>query len=217
MSARNFVQSTVGKKVIMGVTGVFLVLFVCGHVVGNLLVFAGAEAINGYSALLHKSGEVLWVVRAGLLSAAVLHVYSALSLRQASQNAREVAYMRQVPQASTFASRNMFVGGLVLLAFIVFHLLHLTAGVVQPVPLGHDVYRNIVGSFQVPWVAGIYAVSMVVLGLHLFHGAWAWARTLGLARPKPNPLERPVATLLAIGLWVGFTAVPVLILARIVK
>lgn len=218
MSVRKLFQSTVGKKVIMGITGIILVAFVIGHVAGNLLVFAGRTKLNGYAALLHASDEVLWGVRLTLLAAVVLHIASAISLARVASAARPEAYARKEAQTATFASRTMLVGGLVILAFIVFHLLHLTAGVIQPVAFDeHDVYANVVGGFQVPWVVAVYLVAMLAIGLHLFHGAWAAFRTLGLRRPSAQPLKRPIATVLAIVVWIGFTSIPVAIFARIVN
>jgi succinate dehydrogenase / fumarate reductase cytochrome b subunit len=112
----------------------------------------------------------------------------------------------------------MRVGGVVLLLFIVFHLLHFTAGVIQPVPFSEtDVYANVVGGFSVPWVAAIYLVAMVALGGHLYHGAWAAFRTLGLRRPSHNPTQRSVAVLIAVAVWAGFTAIVVAIVAGAVR
>jgi succinate dehydrogenase / fumarate reductase cytochrome b subunit len=217
MRARSFFQTTVGKKVVMGITGIILVVFVVGHVAGNLLVFAGRAKLNAYSALLHTSDELLWGVRIALITSLILHVWSAIGLARIAQAARPVGYERKVPQTATIASRTMRWGGLLILAFVVFHLLHLTTGTIQPVAFSeHDVYANVIGAFRIPWVSAVYVVAMMFVGLHLFHGVWAAFRTLGLAPPSKQPLKRPVAMLLAIVVWAGFTSIPIAIFARVI-
>ena len=218
MSARKFFQSTVGKKVIMAITGIILVVFVIGHVAGNLLVFAGRDKINAYARLLHASDEVLWGVRSVLIVSVVLHIWSAIALTAVARAARPHAYARKIPQTATIASRTMRVGGFVLLFFIVFHLLHLTTGTIRPATFEeHDVYANLINSFRIPWVAALYMVSMVALGMHLIHGAWAAFRTLGVSPPSATPLRRPIAMVIAILVWAGFTSIPLAIVARIVN
>jgi succinate dehydrogenase / fumarate reductase cytochrome b subunit len=110
-------------------------------------------------------------------------------------------------------------GGLLLLVFIVFHILHLTMGRIDPAGVftKQNVYRNVVASFQIWWVSAFYVIAMLALGLHLFHGVWASARTLGVARPSPTPLRRRVAWVVSIGVWAAFTAVPVAIFAGLVR
>lgn len=219
MSAvQRFVGSTVGKKVIMAITGLVMVGFVVAHVAGNLLVFRGARAMNDYAAFLKSTGGLLWIARAVLLASVVLHVWSAVTLTRINAAARPVPYVRVQPRASTIASRTMTIGGLVLAAFIVFHILHFTTGTIQPVPFSAtDVYANMVGAFRIGWVVAVYLVAMVALGLHLFHGFWSSFRTLGASRPSPNPLRRRVATGLAFAVWLGFSIIPIAILAGIVR
>jgi succinate dehydrogenase / fumarate reductase cytochrome b subunit len=216
--ARALFDSTVGKKVIMAASGLILVAFVIGHVVGNLLVFVGADKLNAYSHFLKANLEVLSVVRLVLIVSVLLHIWSALALTRVAQEARPIDYERKEPQASTFAARTIRVGGVVILLFVVFHLLHFTVGAIQPAPFSEtDVYRNVVGSFSVPWVAGFYIVAMMALGLHLYHGAWAAFRTLGLRRPSTTPMKRSVATLVAVAVWLGFTSIPLAVLAGFVR
>ena len=218
LNARNLLQSNVGKKVVMAVTGLILVAFVIGHVAGNLLVFAGPSALNGYSHFLKSSNEVLWAVRLVLLTAVLLHIGSAYGLTVAANAARPIGYGRKEPQAATWASRTIRYGGVLLLLFIVFHLLHFTAGVIQPAPFSEtDVYRNVVGSFTVPWVVAIYLVAMVALGMHLYHGAWAAFRTLSLRSPSTTPMKRTIATGVAFVVWLGFTSIPLAVLAGLVR
>ena len=220
-------RSTIGKKVIMAVTGLLLVLFVVGHMAGNLQVFIGPAKMNAYAAFLKSLGELLWLVRIGLLLALVLHVLMAWQLTRIKQAARPVDYTMRQPQVSTLASRSMRWGGVVLLVFIVFHILHFTTGTIFPLSIRPDathpgysatnVYGNVVSTFRVPWVVALYVVTMLFLMLHLFHGAWSSVRTLGLVKPSQFPLDRRAATIIAIVVWLGFTAVPVAVFLGVVR
>ncbi|HEU5171219.1 MAG TPA: succinate dehydrogenase cytochrome b subunit [Gemmatimonadales bacterium] len=212
-------QTTIGKKVVMALTGLIGVGYVVVHMLGNLQVFQGAEKLNAYAAALHGPLKgVVWVVRVVLLLAVVLHVAAAAQLTGRDRAARPVPYARRDPQVSTLASRTMRWGGVLLLVFIVFHVLHFTTGTVQPVPfVAGDVYGNVIGAFRVWWVTLFYALAMVALGFHLFHGAWSAARTLGAAPPSPRPLRRPVAAILALVVAVGFAIVPLAVFFGVVK
>src|SRR4029079_8122124 len=164
----------VGKKVVMGVTGLIGVGFVIVHALGNLLVFRGPTAINSYSRFLKSSGELLWALRSVLIVAVILHVIAAVQLTRQSRAARPVGYAKHEAQAATIASRTMRWGGALLLIFIILHILHFTTGTIRPAGYfsSEDVYANVVSSFRIWWVAFFYIVSMIALGLHLFHGAW---------------------------------------------
>ena len=220
---QNFWRSTVGKKIVMAVTGLIGVGFVIGHMVGNLQVFEGAEKINAYGRFLHHTvGTELWLVRLVLLAAVILHVVAAVQLTRRAQVARPQGYRQRTPQVSTWASRTIRWGGLLLLVFIVLHILHFT---VRAFP-GYeamdrtgsvDVYANLVTAFRNPWWTLFYVVSMIALGLHLYHGVWSSLRTLGQAKPSTNPLRRPVALALAALIWAGFTVVPVAIFLGLVR
>jgi succinate dehydrogenase / fumarate reductase cytochrome b subunit len=215
-----FWTSSVGKKAVMAVTGLIGVLFVIGHMIGNLQVFQGAERINAYGRLLHGPlNEFLWVVRVVLLVSVTLHVVSAYQLTLRDRAARPVGYTRHVPQVSTLAARTMRWGGVLLLVFIVLHILHFTTGTIRPAGtfVEGDVYANIVSGFQVPWVAAFYIVSMIGLGLHLYHGAWSSIRSLGAAPASPQPLRRRLALVIAVIVSVGFALVPVAVLAGVVR
>jgi len=221
-----FYQSTVGKKAIMAVTGVIGVGYVILHMAGNLQAFAGREKINSYSALLHGPGlELLWLARAVLIAAVVLHVVTSFQLTRMAKAARPVSYEKRDPQVSTISSRTMRWGGVLLLAFIVFHLLHLTTRQVDPAGWAHrmdargryDIYGNIVASFRIWWVSALYLVAMIALGMHLWHGIWSFGRSLGVAKPSANPLHRRLAPILAVALWLGFSLVPIAVLAGIIR
>ncbi len=208
-----FWDSTIGKKIVMGVTGLIMVAFVIVHMIGNLQVFVGAAKINAYSHFLHHTiAELLWVARIILLVSVVLHIVAAVQLTRRDRAARQVSYARKVPQTATISSRSMRWGGVALALFIVFHILHLTTGTIQPAPFVEgNIYSTLVGGFQVWWVMLIYVLAMIALGLHIFHGAWAAVRTLGLNQPSPYPLRRPIALLVAIIVWAGFSIVPIAI------
>jgi succinate dehydrogenase / fumarate reductase cytochrome b subunit len=197
----------------MAATGLIMVAFVIVHMLGNLQIFAGAARINAYSSFLHNSiGELLWVARIVLLASVILHIVAAIQLTRIDRAARPSAYVRKERQAATIASSTMRWGGLALALFILFHILHLTTGTIQPVPFAHgDVYSNLVGGFRIWWVTLIYVAAMVALGLHIYHGTWSAIRTLGLNRPAPNPFRRRAITALAVVLWAGFSLVPVAI------
>lgn len=207
---QQFWASTIGKKVVMAVTGIIGVGFVIGHAAGNLLVYRGPDAINGYSRFLHSTGELLWLVRFVLLAAVILHVAAAYSLTRVSHAARPHDYVRRRPQVSTVGARAMRWGGLLLLVFIVFHILHFTTGTIRPAGtfVQGNVYDNVVSSFRIWWVVLFYLIAMVFLGLHLYHGAWSSVRTLGVTGDSPNPLHRRASAALAALVWLAFTVIP---------
>lgn len=210
----------------MSVTGLIWVGFVILHVAGNLQAFSGREKLNAYSALLHgPAAELLWLMRGVLVVALVLHVWSALALTRAARAARPVDYRMRKPQVSTFASRSMRIGGVIILAFLVFHILHFTTRDVDPGGWAtrvdaagrYDIYGNVVASFRIWWVTTIYLVAMVLLGLHLWHGVWSSGRSLGVARPSAHPLRRRVAPVLALALWLGFSILPIAVAAGVIE
>lgn len=227
MWALTLYRSTIGKKAIMAVTGLMLVGFVILHMAGNLQVFIGATKMNSYAAFLKGLGELLWLLRLALFAALVLHVLMAWQLTQIKRKARPIDYTTREAQVSTVASRTMRWGGVLLLVFIVFHILHFTTGTVFPVAStpdamypawSHtDVYGNIISAFRTPWVVAFYVVAMLFLMLHLFHGAWSSVRTLGLTKPSRHPLHRRVATLIALVVWLGFSVIPVAVLLGVIR
>ena len=199
----------------MGVTGLIGVGFVIGHMAGNLLVFRGPNAINAYSHFLKSTGELLWLVRLVLITAVILHVIAAVQLTLQNRAARPIGYVNRQPQVTTLASKTMRWGGALLLLFIVLHILHFTTGTLRPAGTfsDTDVYDNIVTSFRIWWVMLFYVISMIALGLHLYHGAWSSVRSLGYAHPSANPLHRRIALAIAVVVWLGFTAIPVAVFA----
>jgi succinate dehydrogenase / fumarate reductase cytochrome b subunit len=209
----------VGKKVVMGVTGIIGIGFVILHSLGNLLIFQGSTALNAYSHFLKSSAELLWALRATLIVAVTLHVIAAVQLTRQSRAARPIGYVKREAQVATVASRTMRWGGALLLIFIVLHILHFTTGTIRPAgPFSHqDVYSNVVSSFRIWWVALFYVVAMIALGFHLFHGAWSSMRSVGVSPPSPHPLHRRFSLVIAIFVWAAFTSVPVAVFMGFVR
>ncbi|MHB1223613.1 MAG: succinate dehydrogenase cytochrome b subunit [Gemmatimonadaceae bacterium] len=221
---RSFWDSTIGKKVVMAVTGLIGIGFVIGHMLGNLQAFEGAEKINAYGRFLHHTvGNELWIVRAVLIVAVVLHVVAAVQLVRRSNAARPAAYAhRRAPQVSTWASRTIRWGGVLLLVFIVVHVMHFTTrsfpGYDRMDPAGGvDVYANLITAFSNPWWVLFYVVAMGALALHLYHGAWSSIRTLGASRPSAHPLRRALPLLIAIVVAGGFVIIPLAVLFGVLR
>jgi succinate dehydrogenase / fumarate reductase cytochrome b subunit len=212
-------DSSIGKKVVMAVTGLILFGFVIGHMIGNLQVFLGAKALNDYSLFLRDflHGAGLWIARAVLLASVVLHIWAAYSLTVMNRSARLVGYREWKARESSYASRTMRWSGVLLLAFIIYHLLHFTTGTLHPDFVPGDVYHNvIVGLRQAP-AAIFYIISMVALGFHLYHGSWSMLQTLGLNHPRWNKLRFAVSVALAAAVVVGNLSFPATILAGILS
>jgi succinate dehydrogenase / fumarate reductase, cytochrome b subunit len=213
-----FWRSSVGKKVVMAITGLIMLLYLITHVLANLLVFQGPTRINAYSAFLHGTGGALWVARLVLLAALVLHVIAAVQLAGRRQEARPIGYAAgREPQVSTFAARTIRWGGALILAFLIYHILHFTIGSAHPDFVQGDPYHNVTTGFRNPIVVIVYLVAMVAVGLHLYHGVWSSGRSLGISPPSPTPLRRTVAVVLALMIWLGFTVIPIAVYAGVVR
>ena len=208
----SFWRSTVGKKVVMALTGAIGVGYVVAHMLGNLQVFEGAEKINAYAALLKSNIGLLWTARSILIAAVVLHIVAAYQLARTSQKSRPVGYKRWRAVGSDFASRTMRWTGPLLGLFIVYHLLHMTTGAVHPDFVEGDVYHNVISGFRVWYVSVIYIIAMLALSVHLYHGAWSMFESLGINHPKYNRLIRALATILTVIVVVGFIAIPAAVL-----
>ena len=218
MFLRTFWRSTIGKKIVMAVTGLIGVGFVIGHMLGNLQMFEGPAKMNSYAHFLKSLGGLLWLVRLVLLASVVLHVIAAYQLSRRRLDARPVGYAKgSQREVSTFASRTIRWGGAFLLAFIVFHILHFTTLTIFPSYSETDVYTNVIRGFSVWWIALIYVAAMIFLGLHLYHGTWSSLRTIGATRPSPNPLRRRVALAVAAVVSIGFTAVVLAVFLGVIR
>jgi succinate dehydrogenase / fumarate reductase cytochrome b subunit len=205
-----FWDSSVGKKAVMGVTGLILVAYLITHVLANLLVFAGPDRINRYAQLLHASGAVLWSARLVLIVAAVLHIVAATQLALRSRAARPQPYAGgRDPQVSTLAARTIRWGGALILLFLIYHILHFTTGTAHPDFVELNPHHNVTTGFRNAGVAAIYLLAMAVVGLHLYHGVWSSGRSLGVSQPSPQPLHRRLALALALFISLGFIAIVV--------
>jgi len=198
----------------MAASGLVLYGFVVMHMIGNLQVFLGAHAINAYGQFLHGflHGQGLYLARAVLILAAVLHVWAAVALTLSNLGARAVGYREWQARESTYASRTMVWSGPLLLAFLIYHLAHFTTGTAHPEFVPGDVYRNVVVGFQNPFASAFYILAMLALGLHMYHGFWSMLQTLGLSHPRWNRVRRGVSALLAFGVVAGNISIPVAVL-----
>lgn len=216
---RGFLATTVGKKVVMAVTGIILFGFVFLHMVGNLQAYMGPEALNHYAVWLRElaHGGGLWIARAVLLVCVGLHIWAATALTIDNVKARRIGYRERRWTESTYASRTMVWSGPILALFIVYHILHMTTGTLHPGFVEGDVYHNFVSGFRVVPVSIFYIVAMLALGYHLYHGVWSMLQTLGLSHPRYNALRHAcsaVFTFVIVGVNISF---PIAVLAGIIR
>lgn len=211
-----FWDSTVGKKIVMAVTGAIGVGYLIGHVAGNLLTYQGPARIDAYAAFLKSNPGLLWATRAILLLAVSLHIIAAFQLARISQKSRPVAYKRWRAVGSDFASRTMRWTGPIVGIFIVYHLLHFTTGTIHPDFREGQVYHNVTTGFRVWYTSAFYIVAMLALLAHLYHGAWSMFQSLGLNHPKYNRLVRALATIVTVVVVIGFTSIPVAVLLGLI-
>ncbi|HXI34978.1 MAG TPA: succinate dehydrogenase cytochrome b subunit [Gemmatimonadales bacterium] len=216
--------SLVGKKVVMAATGVILLGFVLAHMAGNLKVFQGPEHFNAYAEGLRTvgapffgRGQLLWAARIILLAAVGLHIWAAWAVTRASWAARPEGYKRLELIETTWAARTMRWGGLLIVAYVVYHLLDLTFGKANPSFVPGDVYHNLVASFSRTSVALAYIAAVLVLAFHMYHGIYSAFQTLGLNHPKYNRWRRAFAAGYTLLVTAGFIAVPVAVLAGVVR
>ena len=216
---RGFVGSSIGRKVIMAATGAILFGFVFVHMLGNLQVYLGPEAMNHYGVFLRQllHGTGIWIARAVLLTAVALHIWSATSLTLDSRRARPDGYRQQKWKESTYASRTMRWGGVILLLFVIYHLLHFTTGTVHQSFIEGDVYHNFVSGFRVVPVSLFYIFAMLALGLHLRHGVWSMFQTLGVSHPRYIRMAHVGAWIFAAIIVIGNISFPLAVLAGIVR
>jgi succinate dehydrogenase / fumarate reductase, cytochrome b subunit len=215
-------RSSVGKKALMAVSGILLAGFVLAHMLGNLKMFQGPEAMDGYAVFLKELGYpvlpeygALWITRLALLAAVGIHAVAAFQLWRTSRAARGASYRKEDSQVFSYASRTMRWGGVIILLFVVYHILHFTTGTVHSDFEYASVYRNVVIGFQSVPVSLFYLVAVGSLSLHLYHGIWSVFSTLGVQNPKVTRLRRPLAAGLSILLFVGYAAVPLGVMAGV--
>ena len=218
-------RSSLGKKYIMAVTGLGLFIFVIAHMVGNLQIFLGPEKLNDYAFFLKANPGLLWAARSGLLLLAILHVVSAVQLALQNRAARPVAYKEGRPTKASFASRTIVYSGLIILAFVIYHLLQFTLGVTNPdflelrdpLTQHHDVYRMVIAGFSNIWVSVFYIIAMGLLCLHLSHGVASMFQSVGLRSKKYARFLTQFAKFAAVVIFIGNTLIPVAVLAGWVK
>ena len=227
-SLSRFYHSSIGKKILVALTGAALLIFVLGHMIGNLLVFVGPEAINEYGHMLQTAlhGGGVWIARLGLLAAVGIHVVATIQLTRQNRAARIDAYGKVTPQVSSKSSRTMIWSGLTILAFIVYHLLHFTMRVGNQYNnpslynYGHDqhghpvhnVYKMVIDGFSWAPAAIFYVIAMLLLSSHLSHGFSSLFQTLGLSTHRTEPLFKKLGHAFALLILVGNCSIPIAIL-----
>lgn len=217
-------RSSIGRKLLMALSGLALLAFTVVHLLGNLLVLKGQDALNAYAAWLKEQQLLLWPARLGLLAFFAVHIVTGLRLTLANRAARPAPYVRgRTATAKSFTARSMWVSGIVVLLFVLFHLAHFTFGAVAArgyelvdAQGRHDVYSMVVLSFSTPWIAALYIAAMLTLGAHLAHGAFSSFRTLGVHHRNINMIMRGVSMLVVAFLVLGNVAIPSLVLAGFV-
>ena len=215
--ALTFYSTSIGKKVVMAITGLILFGFVIGHMLGNLQVFIGANQMNAYAALLKANAALLWGVRIVLLVAVILHIVAAIQLTRMSQRGRPEGYHYKDVIQADYAARTMRWSGPIIAVFVVYHLLHFTTGNVHPQFDVHDVYRNVISGFRVWPVALLYIIAMIALAFHLWHGVWSMFQTLGLINPKSDKIIHRLAAIATLAIVIGFISIPMAVLAGLIS
>ncbi len=207
--------SSLVKKALVAVTGLALLGFVIAHLLGNLTIFLGADALNAYALKISHFGPLLWAARIMLLAAVVVHIVTTALLTIENRRARPVAYAMHRTQRTTLSAKTMVLSGLIILAFVLYHLAHFTFRVTHPAisnltdALGrHDVYTMVVVSFRQPLVAGFYLVALALLCLHLSHGIASVFQTLGLANEATLPFFERAGASIAGLLFLGYASIP---------
>jgi len=223
--AAGFYAAPIGKKVVMAITGLILFGYVIGHLLGNLQIYASDhEQINRYAAFLHNPANVipLWAIRAFLLAAVILHITAAIQLWIQNRAARPYHYVRKSDVPAAYAARTMRWSGVIVGAFIIFHILHLTVGAVPGLPVDElganmpNVRANVVHGFSNVWVSGFYIVAMILLCMHLYHGLHSFIQSLGFFHERYTPLIKKAAAVVAILIAIGNISIPLAVLAGFV-
>lgn len=224
-SALAYWQSSIGKKLIVAVTGIMMVLFLAGHLTGNLLIYAGREAFNEYADFLHNAGHgaLIWFARIGLLVAVGLHVWATIALSCQNKAARKIEYEFNTTIQAKKSSLIMIWSGLTILAFVIFHILHFTVRVNSHLAelAETDPYGMVIAGFRFGWLNALvvlfYIIAMTLLCSHLSHGVGSVFQTLGWRSKKAQGLIEKISLGYAVVIWVGFISVPLAIFLGFVK
>jgi succinate dehydrogenase / fumarate reductase cytochrome b subunit len=207
--------SSVQLKFVMAVTGAILVLYLIAHMLGNLKIFFGEQALNTYAHWLREIGEpalpgqgMLWLVRVVLLVSVGAHIVAATVLARRARAARPVRYAHRRPVSTGYAARTMRWGGVIILLFVIYHILDLTTGTVNPNGVSGEVYDNVVADFSRWYVTLAYTVAMIAVGFHVRHGVWSALQTLGRSSGPYQMRYKAIALVFAVILTAGFLSVP---------
>jgi succinate dehydrogenase / fumarate reductase cytochrome b subunit len=228
-----FFEAYIGKKVVMAVTGVILVLFIIGHLIGNLLIYLPAQSdgyqtvypINVYTRFLHSNPNLISAVEAFLILDVVVHIWSSFLLWLQKRRARPVGYVKKEDLPASYASRTMMWSGPIIAAFVVFHLLHLTTGsaglgyrgpILDAGQVRYFTYQNIVHGFRHIPVSIAYIVAMVLLSMHLYHGAWSMFQSVGASHPRYTPILKWAAHIFAWIVAIGFVSIPITVMIGLI-
>jgi succinate dehydrogenase / fumarate reductase, cytochrome b subunit len=221
---RAFYQSSIGKKITVAVTGVILILFVIGHLLGNLEMYLGPDHTNWYAEFLRSTGPILWIVRILLLIAVVVHIVATIQLTVENRRAKPQKYAVKGPQASTLASRTMLYSGLLVLCFVIYHLLHFTFQTTNPefrtlmdAQGRHDVYHMVILGFRQPLISLFYVLALFLLSVHLSHGFASVTQTLGINNRRVSGLISNGGQVLSWLIFAGYASIPVTILLGVLK
>lgn len=218
--AVRFYEAPIGKKAVMAITGLILFGYVVGHLLGNLQIYsADPQQINRYAAFLHDPANAgaLWAVRALLSLAVILHITAAVQLWWQNRAARPIGYVKKDDVPASYAARTMIWSGPIVAAFVIFHILHLTAGAVVPLneigPNAPDVRFNVITGFQNPAISAFYVIAMALLCMHLYHGIWSMVQSMGFSHPRYTPALKKLSAIVAILIAIGNCSIPIAVLA----
>lgn len=225
---KTYLRSSVGAKHVMAVTGLLLSLFVLAHMFGNLGIFLGPDYLNTYAQGIQEMPALVWTIRVGLLTIVLVHIVSALRLSALNRAARPVKYHVYKPVRAPFYARTMTMTGIILFAFIVYHVLHFTAGTILPdayhtyetLPDGierHDVYAMVVLGFQNVAISLSYIIAMVFLSMHLAHGMSSWLQSLGLTHPKYRGFISKLGPVYGLVILIGNSSIPLAVLTGLIE
>ncbi len=218
-----FFQTSIGAKVLMALSGIFLWVFIIGHLAGNLLAFAGPGPFNAYATNLHHTPLLLWSVRLGMILLFPLHIWTSIRCSMINEDARPVPYAYQNRSPARAAAKSMLLSGGVILAFFAYHIAHFTWRITGPQEAGwlvngeFDAFSMLVAGFKVPWIAGLYVVGQLLLSAHLSHGIYSLFQHLGLWGPRWTPFLKNAALVIGYGICAAFAAIPLAVQLGVIK
>lgn len=210
-----FYGSTVGKKVLMAVTGIILFAYVVAHMLGNLQIYIGEEQINRYAELLHSNEALLWTARLVLLFCVGVHIVAAVQLWLRNRSSRPVRYKVFRPPEVDYAARTMVWSGPIIAAFVVYHILHFTTGSVHPDYQHVKPFHNVIVGFSQPAAAIFYIVANILLAVHLYHGVWSFFQTMGWDHPRYGSSRRWFAIAAAVIIAAANVSIPLAVLTGV--